>query len=181
HVSGKGKAVPFYDGPPPPPLGLLNDEGGKVGEDGGDLNDWVRFKEAGLLDEGELIANIEKLRESLSATQETVKREEAVHFMVVSEVEKRADNLKKALDLEKRCRADTKLADANTLVAGIGDKAREVEENMLQADAKLAEANRKSLELERKMQALDSNESVLQSERRSFIAGYSLFNIRLFE
>ncbi|GJR60053.1 protein crowded nuclei 2 [Tanacetum coccineum] len=161
HVSGKGKALPFYDGPPPSPLGLLNDEGGKVGEDGGDLNDWVR--------------------ESLSSTQETVKREEAVHFMVVSEVEKRADNLKKALDFEKRCQADTKLADANPLVAGIGDKAREVEENMLQADAKLAEANRKSLELERKMQALESNESVLQSERRSFIAGYSLFNIRLFE
>ena len=73
------------------------------------------------------------------------------------------------------------MADANNFVVGIDDKFREVEEKMLQADAKLAEANRKSLELERKMQELESNESVLQSERQSFIAGYSLFNIRLFE
>nr|GEV69819.1 phospholipase-like protein [Tanacetum cinerariifolium] len=122
-----------------------------------------------LIENKELIANAEKLREALER-----------------------DNLKKALDFKKRCRADlenalheideenkqvqlrsqTKLADANTLVAGIGDKAREVEENMLQADAKLAEANKKSLELERKMKALESNESALQSERRSFIAGY---------
>ncbi|GJZ52451.1 crowded nuclei 2-like protein isoform X4 [Tanacetum coccineum] len=53
--------------------------------------------------------------------------------------------------------------DANTLVAGIGNKVKEVEEKMLQADAKLAEANKKSLELERKLQELESNESVLQT------------------
>ncbi|GJY84192.1 RNA-directed DNA polymerase, eukaryota [Tanacetum coccineum] len=52
--------------------------------------------------------------------------------------------------------------------AGIGDKAREVEENMLQADAKLAEANIKSLELERKMQALESMRG-LQLAKELFI------------
>ncbi|GKB90429.1 crowded nuclei 2-like protein [Tanacetum coccineum] len=43
---------------------------------------------------------------ALSATQETLKREEIGHFMGVSEVEKQADNLRKVLHFEKRCRAD---------------------------------------------------------------------------
>ena len=65
--------------------------------------------------------------------------------------------------------ADSKLAEANALVASIEEKSLEVEVKLRAADAKLAEVSRKSSEIERKSQELESRESAARRERLSFI------------
>ncbi|KAK1302734.1 hypothetical protein QJS10_CPB12g00243 [Acorus calamus] len=143
-----------------------------------------------LMEKKDLETKVQEFRQGLSEAEEQLQREKSAHVMVLSEGEKRVENMKMALGIEKQCVADLekalhemrtesaevrvtsdrKLEEAQDLVVKNAQKSLEIDVKRRAADVKLAGANRKCSEIEMRIMEVEARERILLTERMSLKA-----------
>ncbi|KAK4368444.1 hypothetical protein RND71_012236 [Anisodus tanguticus] len=153
-----------------------------------------------LIEKKEWSAKYDEIKQALNEANEAYRREQTAHSIALSEVEKREENLRKALGVENQCVlelekelremrsqyattkyvADSKLDEAKALATSVEENSLQVELKLRAADAKIAEVSRKSSDVERKLRDIEAQENALRRERSSFNTEYVPLNIIIF-
>ncbi|KAK4341368.1 hypothetical protein RND71_039869 [Anisodus tanguticus] len=141
-----------------------------------------------LIEKKEWSAKLEEIKQALNEANEAYRREQTAHSIALSEVEKREENLRRALGVENQCVlelekelremrsqyattkyvADSKLDEAKALASSVEENSLQVELKLRAADAQIAEVSRKSSDVERKLRDIEAQENALRRERSSF-------------
>ncbi|KAI3963393.1 hypothetical protein MKW98_022815 [Papaver atlanticum] len=152
-----------------------------------------------LIEKKQWTKDLEEIRQALAVTSENLKREQMAHLIALSEMEKRDQELRKAVGVEKQCVADLekalqnmraesavvkyasdrKMEEAHALVLNVEDKSAELKIKLTAAEAKFAEVNRISMEMERKLKEVEARESAIRSGYHSFIAEREMHEVSL--
>ncbi|XP_026402433.1 protein CROWDED NUCLEI 1-like isoform X1 [Papaver somniferum] len=152
-----------------------------------------------LIEKKQWAKDLEEIRQALVVTNENLKREQMAHLIALSEIEKRDQELRKAVGVEKQCVADLKKAlqkmraesaevkyasdrkmeEAHALVLNVEDKSAELKMKLTAADNKFVEVNRISLEMKRKLKEVEARETAIRSEYHSFVAEREMHEVTL--